>query len=84
LAEVRDEKRFLALVREAAAALSLPVWTWSLTRGLTRDEGDPQYQTKEPLKALAFVAQLDVPAVFVLLDAEPTLSDPTVVARSRT
>lgn len=79
LAEERDEQRFLALVREAASALDMPVWTWSLTRGLTRDGGDPQYQTREPLKALAFVAQVEVPGVFVLLDAEPALTNPTVV-----
>jgi SpoVK/Ycf46/Vps4 family AAA+-type ATPase len=79
MAEERDEQRFLSLVREAASALDLPVWTWSLIRGLAHDGEDPQYQTREPLKALAFVAHLDVPGVFVFLDVEPALSDPTVV-----
>jgi hypothetical protein len=79
MADERDEQRFLGLVREAAAALDIPVWTWSLTRGLARDAEDPQYQTREPLRALAFVAQIEGPGVFVFLDAQPTLADPTVV-----
>jgi len=79
LAEEQDEERFLALVREAATRLDLPVWTWSLTRGLARDGGSAQYQTRELLKALAFVALLDAPGVFVFLDAGPALSDPSVI-----
>lgn len=79
MAEEQDEQRFLALVREAAARLDLPVWTWSLTRGLARDGGSPQYLTREPLKALAFVAQLEAPGVFVFLDAGPALSDPATI-----
>jgi SpoVK/Ycf46/Vps4 family AAA+-type ATPase len=79
VAEERDEQRFLELIREASAVLDLPLWTWSLIRGLARDGEDPQYQTKEPLRALAFVDQVDAPGVFVLLDAQPALADPAVV-----
>jgi SpoVK/Ycf46/Vps4 family AAA+-type ATPase len=79
MVEERDERRFLELVREGAARLGLPVWTWSLTRGLARDGANPQYQTREPLKALGFVAAIDTPGVFVFLDASPALSQPAVV-----
>ena len=79
IAEERDEQRFLALVRAASAPLDLPVWTWSITQGLARDGESAQYQTKEPMKALTFVALLETPGVFVFLDADPALADPRVV-----
>jgi AAA+ superfamily predicted ATPase len=79
IAEERDEQRFLALVRSASGHLDLPVWTWSITQGLARDGESAQYQTKEPMKALTFVALLETPGVFVFLDADPALADPMVV-----
>lgn len=78
-AEAQDELRFLTVLRKAAAELRLPVWTWSVTRGLARDGMDPQYGTADPRKALAFVAELRDPGVFVLVDAHHALADPLVV-----
>jgi AAA+ superfamily predicted ATPase len=79
MAEERDEHRFLDLVRKAAGAIALPVWTWSSVKGLARDGSSPQYQTAAAVKALNFVSALSEPGVFVFLDVHPALSDQTVI-----
>ena len=67
LVDSDDEARLLALVREAAA--TIPVWTWTATRGLARDGLAGQPGTAALRGALGFVAALPGPAVVVLLDA---------------
>src|SRR2546421_9528580 len=79
MAEEHDEQRFLQLVRKAAGAISVPVWTWSSVKGLARDGSDPQYQTAPAVKALNFVSALEDPGVFVFLDVHPALSDAAVI-----
>lgn len=79
VAEERDEHRFLDLIRRAADALQIPLWTWSAVRGLSRDGSEPQYQTIDVAKALRFVSMLNDPGVFVFLDVHPALADPIVV-----
>ena len=69
----------MGLVREAAWDLDLPVWTWTATRGLARDEKDPQYGTRDPVRALEWITFLDQPAVFVFADIHPHLSNAQVV-----
>ena len=81
VAGVDDEERFLAVLRAAAATAGVPVWTWSLTRGLARDGNDPQVGTADPRKAVDFVATLSDPGAFVFLDLHPASSDPAVVRR---
>jgi len=76
-----DEERFLGVVREAAVSLRLPVWTWSVARGLCRDGEGPQYQTTDARKALEFIAAAGLPGVFVFLDAQSLLQDAVVVRR---
>jgi hypothetical protein len=79
LAEESDETRFLDAVRAAAHELNIPVWVWSTTKGLARDGLAGQYGTKPPGAALAFVASVADPGVFVMLDARPAIADPVVV-----
>jgi ATP-dependent 26S proteasome regulatory subunit len=81
VAEVDDEERFMALIRSAAEAQRLPVWIWSLSRGLARVGHGPQYGTAEPKAAVAFVEDLPGQGVFVLADAHQALGDPVVVRR---
>ena len=81
VASTTDERRFLGIVRRAAASLGLPVWTWSGTRGLARDGNDPQYLTAAPGRALDWVAALETAGVFVFADVHPALDDPLVVRR---
>ncbi len=79
LAAESDEERFLGLVRQAATDVGLAVWTWTATRGVAKDGFGPQYGTRPLLGALAFVALIPDPSVFVFLDAHPALQDPTTV-----
>ena len=81
VARMDDEPRFLSFVRRAADALSVPVWTWSLTRGLERDGMGPQTGTQDPKQALGFIGELPDPGVFVLLDLGAALADPAVLRR---
>ena len=82
MAESHDEVRFMALLRRAAGASALPVWTWTMTQGLRRDavEG-PAYATLEADKALQFIATVTEPGVFVFNDVQHVLEDAMVVRR---
>ncbi len=79
MATTRDERRFLGIVRRAAAELGLALWTWSAARGLARDGGDPQYMTADPRRALDWVDAIDGDGVYVFADAHAALEDPVVV-----
>jgi AAA+ superfamily predicted ATPase len=81
VAETTDEPRFMELVRTAATAIGIPVWTWSVTHGLARDGNPPQYDTGDANKALAFVAELSDPGVFVFADVQSHLADPLLLRR---
>jgi SpoVK/Ycf46/Vps4 family AAA+-type ATPase len=81
LVEAQEEQRLLAIIRQAADRLDLPVWTWSATRGLAKDGHHAQYQTIDPHIALEFVGELTGPGVFVFADVHPLLSDSLVVRR---
>jgi hypothetical protein len=74
-----DEERLLALLRAVADAARLPVWTWTAARGLARDGMAPQYRTADPRTALAFVADLTAPGVFVFCDAQMLCADPVAL-----
>jgi ATP-dependent 26S proteasome regulatory subunit len=69
----------MALLEQAAGALQLPVWAWSATRGLARSGQAPQYSTEDPGKAIAFVAEISEPGVFVFADFSTFLQNPVVV-----
>lgn len=81
VARMDDEARFMASVRAAADVLALPVWTWSLTRGLGRDGMGAQSSTQDPNHALAFIGELPDPGAFVLLDFVSALTDPAILRR---
>lgn len=74
--EADDEARLLTLLRRLAAEAGLPVWTWTAARGLARDGMNGQYRTADPRTALAFVADLAAPGVFVFCDSQTLLADP--------
>lgn len=81
IASEREEMRFLAVARRAAAAAQLPVFTWSATRGIAVDNGEPVYDTADPLKALTFVEQTPSPGIFIFFDGHHPLADAKVVRR---
>ena len=79
----RDEARTLALVGSVAGPLGVPVWTWTVTRGLAAPAGRGQPGTVDPAGALAFIGDLTSPGVYVFLDAAPLLDDPVAVRRAK-
>jgi hypothetical protein len=79
VAEMDDEVRFMEILRRAAAASSIPVWTWSATQGLRRDGMTQQAGTTDARIALAFIAQIKDSGIFVMNDLHPFLSDNQVV-----
>jgi len=82
VAVTQDETHFMTLMRRAASTLGLPVWTWSVTEGLRRDQAaDSAYESRDPNKALQFVAAQEAAAVFVFRDFSAPLREPVVVRR---
>ncbi|MCK6555385.1 AAA family ATPase [Candidatus Binatia bacterium] len=67
-----EEQRVAALLRQAGQALfspPLPVWTWSLTDGLARADGnEPGGEAMGPRAVLDFIAAHDAPGIFHLKD----------------
>ncbi len=65
-----EEERVESLVREVAAELRLPLFQWSVTRGLTRAGGDAHstFGTNDPLGVLKHLETLTVEAMFHLRD----------------
>jgi ATPase family associated with various cellular activities (AAA) len=65
-----EERRVGQLLREAARRFftpAIPVWTWSLTEGMQRDDGDP-VEALAPRAALDFIATYQGAAIFHLKD----------------
>jgi AAA+ superfamily predicted ATPase len=81
VAEMRDEQRFLQILRTAAGELGLPIWIWSVTRGLCRDGGEPTYGTTGVMQAFEFIDDLSGPGVFVFADARSVLDDAVGIRR---
>src|SRR5271166_4386337 len=65
----------------------IPVWSWSLTEGLTRDDGTAAAYTsvsasiKDAREALDFIAAHQQPAIFHLKDFHEPLRDSAAVRR---
>ncbi len=74
------------MLREASRQLRpsapLPVWTWSLTEGLSReDEEEAEAPALDPREALDFIAAHTEPAIFHLKDFHEPLRDSAGVRR---
>ena len=66
-----EEQRIGQLLREAARRFftpAIPVWTWSLTEGMRRDDGAAVAEAMEPRAALDFIASHSDRAIFHLKD----------------
>ncbi|WP_089252198.1 AAA family ATPase [Asanoa hainanensis] len=92
--ESHEELRVLFEVRAVAGDAGLvrtprAVWTWSLTDGLRRDDGEEQGRTKNPSDALDALLRIHQPIVAVFRDLHPVLGgagqpgDPAVIRRLR-
>ena len=76
-----DEARVHGLVRRVAKKLSMPLYRWTLTDGLTPAGGAPLYDSRDPLKALGNVGELSRGGIYVLKDLAAHLEDPTIARK---
>ena len=83
--ETVEEERVLALLQSVAAQERMPLFEWSITRGLTRqDEGQSiSKMTATPLAVLQHLNGLTVEALFWLKDLAPHLQDAAVARQLR-
>lgn len=77
--ESHEEKRALDMLVRIAVANRLPVYQWSVTEGLKRLDIDlgTQRHNAEPADVLGHIKSSSVEGIFVLLDFDPYLSEPT-------
>ena len=79
-----EEGRVADLLREAGRQLRpsapLPVWSWSLTEGLSRED-EAEAPSLDPREALDFIAAHEHPAIFHLKDFHEPIRDSAGVRR---
>ena len=82
--ETVEEERVSDLLQSVTAQERMPLFEWSVTRGLTRaDEPTLSKMTATPLAMLQHLQTLTVEAVFWLKDLAPHLQDPPVARQLR-
>ena len=83
--ETVEEERVLALLQSVAAQERMPLFEWSVTKGLTRHDDGPTLSkmTATPLAVLQHLQGLTVEAIFWLKDLTPHLQDPAVARQLR-
>jgi ATPase family associated with various cellular activities (AAA) len=75
--ETSEPERAEALVQSVAADLRIGRFEWSVTTGLRRvGEASGVYQSNDPARALAAIAELEVEAIFELHDFTAYLGKP--------
>jgi hypothetical protein len=82
--ETVEEERVSDLLQSVIAQERMPLFEWSVTRGLTRaDEPTLSKMTATPLAVLQHLQTLTVEAVFWLKDLAPHLQEPPVARQLR-
>jgi len=86
--ESPEEERIDALARAVAADLRLPLYEWTVTRGLlpvgaTTVATAGIYGSEDPLKGLADMAGISFDALFLLKDLGPHVATPLASRRLR-
>ncbi|OQW56490.1 MAG: AAA family ATPase, partial [Nitrospira sp. ST-bin4] len=82
--ETVEEERVSDLLQSVTAQERMPLFEWSVTRGLTRaDEPTLSKMTATPLAVLQHLQTLTVEAVFWLKDLAPHLQEPPVARQLR-
>jgi SpoVK/Ycf46/Vps4 family AAA+-type ATPase len=80
-----EEGRVAGVLREVATRLTpstaAPVWTWTLTEGMRRDDQAAEPDTLTPREALDFIATYKGPAIFHLKDFHEPLRESAEVRR---
>ncbi|MCP3987410.1 MAG: AAA family ATPase [bacterium] len=74
-----EEERVESLVDAVAGEVGLPIFEWTLTRGLVRKpDGQPNRSTCGAIEVLGHIQSLRLEAVFLLKDFARHLEDPAV------
>lgn len=82
--ETDEEDRALAILDDVGYTLRLPVFDWTMTRGLVRrGSTDPMYRTADPAAALAGILEMRTEAIYVLRDLRGQLGGAGVVRALR-
>jgi MoxR-like ATPase len=82
--ETVEEERVVGILHGVAAELGMPLFEWSVTRGLTKDGGALGiHSTVEPLALLKHLEGLTVEAIFLLKDFVGQLADAGVARQMR-
>jgi hypothetical protein len=77
--ETHESDRAEQLLQAVANDLGVPRFEWSVTGGLVRaGDGRSVYQTSDPARALAAIAELQVEAIFELRDFSGYLDRPEI------
>jgi SpoVK/Ycf46/Vps4 family AAA+-type ATPase len=80
-----EEQRLDAALQDLAKKHGKQLFDWSVTRGLRREGGGRGQgpEARDPVEALGAIEKLAEPALVVLKDFHPFLSDPAVVRSLR-
>jgi hypothetical protein len=83
--ETVEEDRVLALLQSVAAQERMPLFEWSVTKGLTRHDDGPTLSkmTATPLALLQHLQGLTVEGIFWLKDLVPHLQEAAVARQLR-
>ena len=83
--ETVEEERVLTLLQSVAAQERMPLFEWSVTRGLTRTDDSPSLSkmTATPLALLQHLNGLTVEGIFWLKDLVPHLQEAAVARQLR-
>ena len=77
--ETVEEERIRSIVREVARNLSLPLYDWSLTGGMSRSLGVHIEGTTEPLALLRRIEDIhETDSIYLLKDFAPHLTNPAI------
>jgi len=78
--ETLEEDRVEQALERVAQRLNIPLFVWTMTRGLRRAGAlEPLYDTKEPLKALRNLSDLPNAGIYLMKDLYRSLGDAAVV-----
>jgi ATPase family associated with various cellular activities (AAA) len=79
-----EEDRALAILDDVGYTLRLPVFDWTMTRGLVkRGSTDPMYRTADAAAALAGIVEMRTEAIYVMRDLRGALDQPAVTRALR-
>jgi len=80
-----EEQRVVRVLREVSLRADgggpAPVWTWSLTEGMRRDDGGVEDSAQSPREALDFIDSYKGPAIFHLKDFHEPLRTSAEIRR---